>query len=278
MSTARAYSWRRWLALLLLAPSAAAADPCASARPEAGVPVRAPLGPAGFGTLPEACAATETSVVGTAAALIARRDFYGSLHASLAPRLRAQLPGGSWLSLAAPGLDYWLVANASIEAESTSVGPAALGWHMPLGATETLQIAPYARVLLGSPGPYRRATQYGLEHGLSAVWQPAPSLELVGGLSFPLLVAHNAGTMHVAYVPGIATDLGLVPWHWLSVTGGLGARVRAGDDSGFESLDLRAALRLYPWRGALVDTSLVLPTLGHDRTDFGLNLILGWIW
>jgi hypothetical protein len=63
-------------------PPAARADPthaCESRQPEAGVPVRAHLGPGDFGMIPEACPASALTLDAGAVLAVDVENYYGSV-------------------------------------------------------------------------------------------------------------------------------------------------------------------------------------------------------
>jgi hypothetical protein len=250
-----------------------------TSEPEAGVPVRIPVGgPADFGVLPEACAATSLALHGRAAILVAEPDYYGSLYAAAALRARVALPGGPWLSLWAPGPEYRFVANATVEGDSGDLSAGTLGLHVPLAATPALVISPYVRLLIPTETVFARATRSGFEHGVSAVTRLGGRAELIGGWAMPILLTHGGARVETTFMPTFSADLVLTPWRALAVAVGLALRVVPIDPEPLESIDPRASLRLYPWRGALVDLSGALPLAGRDRTGVAVALAIGWTW
>lgn len=264
-------------AALALSPRAARADACAAPGPEAGAPVRAALGPADFGAVPEACGRYELSLRGHLGLLIAEDDFYGNVAAGGALRGRILLPGGSWVSATQPGVVYRFVANATVEAESVDISAATLGWHQPLAIGDALQIAPYARVLLPTETVLENAARYGLEQGIGFVASLHEMVELTGGYSLPLLLTSTAGRTASLLMPLVALDLGFRPWRWLEVLGGGALRLVPTDPEPFESFDARASLRFYPHDGLLIDLAAAFPVGGRDRTLAGAGLALGWV-
>jgi hypothetical protein len=270
----------RWLAALVCCAlsQAAQAAPCTGRLPEAGAPPRLSFGPGGFGSVPEACPATDSALQAFASALIAVDDFYGSLEAGLAPRFRRRLSGNDWLSLWLPPLQYRFSANATIEASTVGIGDAAFGYHRAYVLDEQLALAPYVRVLYPFDSGYRNATRYGVEHGLAANLRLDARLELVGGLAFPLLFTVNGARVHASYIPSFEAEAVLSPLDWLSVALGAGCRWRDGDDPGFESFDPRVALRFYPYSGLRIELAAATPLWGGDRTDLVLGLNLGWVF
>lgn len=273
----------RVLGTLLVASTlgapARAADPCTSAQPEAGVPVRAPLGPADFGTLPEACGATELELVGRLGLTIATADFYGQVQAGGAVRGRLLLPGGSWLSASLPGVDWRHVVNATISTNRTDLSASTLGWHHPLPLSPRLQLAPYVRLLLPTETVFQNAVRYGLEQGIATVARLDPMLELVGGYALPLVLTSNGAATEPLLLPTVSFDAGFRPWSWLELVGGMAVRTAATDaDEPLEGIDPRVAIRLYPWRGLLFDLASAFPLGGRDRTLAGAALTVGWVF
>jgi hypothetical protein len=263
---------------LATAERGARAEPCRARVPEAGVPARTVVGPAGLGSPAEACAANDISLQGFASALIAVEDFYGGLGAGLTARARFVLGPEHWLSVWVPGLEYRFLANATIEAESAGMGAGAIGYHRALALGKDAQLAPFARMLLPTESVYQNAVRYGFDHGVSAVVRAEPWLELVGGAAFPLYVTVGSGSYHLSYQPNFAAEAIAAPFTFLAVAGGLGLRMRAGDDSALESFDPRLAVRVYPFRGARLEAAALLPLWGADRTDLVLGVNLGWIF
>jgi hypothetical protein len=246
--------------------------------PEAGAPARVSFGPGGFGSVPEACPTTDSALQGFASALIAVDDFYGLLEAGVAPRFRRHLSESDWVSLWLPPLQYRFSANATIEASTVGLGDASFGYHRLFSVTEKLALAPYLRVLYPFDSGYRNATRYGVEHGISASLGLASWLELVGGFAFPLFLSSNHRRLHASYVPSFEAQAVLSPLKWFGLVLGAGARLRDGDDQGFESFDPRAALRFYPYSGLRIELAAATPMWGADRTDLLLGLNLGWVF
>ena len=251
---------------------------CAS-DPESGVPVRVPItGPADFGVLPEACPATSVAARGRAAILVAERDYYGSLFAGAALAGRVAVGNGVWLSLWAPGPEYRFVANATVEQDSADLSAGTLGVHVPLEVDRRLVVAPYGRVLIPTETVLSRGTRTGIEQGLSAVVRLGDRVELVGGWAFPLLFTDGGASVRTLFAPAVSTDIVLRPFRALAIAAGAAVRVVPSDPDPLESVDPRASLRLYPWRGTFVDVSGALPLGGRDRSDVAAAIALGWIW
>jgi hypothetical protein len=244
-------------------------NPCDVQEPGHGVPIRVPLGPADLGVQPEACPHTSASLEGRGALVVAREDFYGSLLAGASLRGTVALPNDTWLSFWAPGVEYRFAANASVEADSTDLGAGALGYHVPLRLSRRATIAPFMRVLIPTETIFVRAHRWGLDHGATLAIAIDRQLELVGGLSFVDLVTVNGTRGLHAWMPSMSADAVYRPWRALAFAGGCGLRP-------LDSVDPRASIRVYPWRGAMVAVAAVAPMLGRDRTDIALALSMGW--
>jgi hypothetical protein len=262
--------------IALAAP--AAAEPCDSLQPEAGVPVRAPIAAADLGMLPEACPSTSIEARGRLRPLIDEDDFYGNLHAGGALRGRLELPDGVWLSAHFPGVDYRFVANATVEAESIDLSASTLAAHLALPIDDDVQLAPYLRVMLPTETVLQHAHRWGFEHGIAAVVRFHQRLEMVGGYALPVLLTSQQARTEVTYTPTFSADLHFRPWRWLSLVGGLAVRISVGEAEVLESYDPRAALRLYPWRGAFIDLAGAFPLLGRDRSIAAVGGTLGWLF
>jgi hypothetical protein len=251
---------------------------CATERSlDRGAPLRSAPGPAGFAGIPEACAATEVALQGDAAALVAVEDFFGTLEAGAALRARYAPSRALWFSLWLPGLSYRFAANATVEAESVDLGAGALGVHFGLPLGEATQLAPFARLLLPTETVFVHATRYGFEQGFSFVHEPAEWLELVGGMSFPLLLSDSFGTLHSALTPTISAQAGFTASSWLHFVGGASLRTRSGDESGFEAFEPALGVRFFAWRELRIELGGRAPLWGDDRTDLGLALNIGYL-
>lgn len=262
------------LLTVVLSASSTRGSPCDTSQPEAGVLVRVPLGPADLGVIPEACPATSAELRGVGQILIAPEDFYGGITAGGAGRFRQMLSNVSWISLWIPGVEYRYLVNASIDAESLSVGAGSVGYHRAFQLSAATQIAPYARVLLPTESLPKYATRYGFEHGISGVWRIGKALEVAGGFGFPLLLSVNYPAVLALLTPTVATDMTFRPWRFLAVSGGTAVRITSGQGDPFESFDPRTSIRIYFWNGML-DLGAVFPIGGRDRTDVAASAALG---
>jgi hypothetical protein len=264
---------------LLLSARVASADVCdARARHDPGAPARLGPGPAGFGSLPEACPGSDVSLQADASLLVATDDFYGSISAGVALRGRYAVTRWLWLSLWAPGLAYRYVANATVTAGAVDLGASAASAHFPLLFGQDAQVTPYVRVLVPTETIYVNGTRYGVDQGLAFAFLAARSWELVGGVTFPALFTDTSGHVHANYEPGLGLEAAFTPWRFFTLVGGATARLRFGDDQSFESLDPTLALRFFAWRGLKSELAGRFPLFGADRTDAGLALNVGWMF
>lgn len=259
-------------------PATAHAGPCDSHQPEAGVAIRAPMRAADLGAIPEACPNSSLTADARMDIALDVENYYGSVLASGTLRGRVALPRGPWISIYVPGVEYRLVANASLQPTSLDVGAGSIGGHFPLLATDELQLAPYARVLLPTETIYVNATRTGWELGTALTWNAHRMLELVGGVALPLTATFVGSETRVRFLPAAAVDLNFRPARWFTLAAGLGLRVEAEGEDAFEAFEPRAALRFYPWRGMLIELSGAFPFVGRDRTDVAAFLSLGWIF
>lgn len=257
---------------LLAAPARALCD-----APRPAAPARVGPGPAGFGSLPEACPGTEVGLLGDAALLdAAAEDFYGSVVVGAAVHGRYALDERVWVSAWLPGPQLHYVANATVETSSIELGPTAFGVHVSLPVTERSRLAPYARALVPTETIYRNATRYGFDHGLSFGHRLSPRLDVLGGAAFPLLLVDGSGTLHPSFQPFLRAEVAYTAFRWLTVNAGFALRLRGGDDAAFESFEPLLGLRFFPHRRVPIELGARLPLAGADRTDLGATLGAGY--
>jgi hypothetical protein len=240
-------------------------------------PARIGTGPASFGSLPEACPATDVALQGDAALLdAAAEDFYGSLFAGAAVRARYALDERVWVSAWLPGPQFLYVANATVEASSVELGPSALGLHASLPVSERARLAPFVRALVPTETVYRNATRYGFDHGFTFGYRALRKLDLLGGTSFPVLLVDGSGTLHASFLPVFRVEAAYTPFRWLTLNVGFALRFRGGDDAAFESFEPLVGLRFFPHRRVPIELAARLPLGGHDRTDLGATFGAGY--
>ena len=270
------------LALGLTATAARAAPertgPCASDQPEAGVGIRTFTGPGDLGRTPEACAASAGSIDTAGALTLDLDDFYGGIRIGAALHTRLALSDALWFSLGLPAVHWTYSANASIEAEVIDAGPLTLGAHLRAWHDETLQVAPYARLLLPTDTGYERAVRLGGELGAVLLVRTGARFELVVGAALTEVVVVNNPSALATTTAQVTSDATWRPSDWFSLALGIGLRLVPSEADVFESFDPRLGLRFYPWRGLAIDLSAHLPLAGRDRTTAAAMLSLGWIF
>ena len=151
-------------ALLAAAGAARAGEICPTAGEAASGPLAGGDGPADFGTIPEACLASDVTLRARGALLVAasKPDFFGSILAGAMLRARRPIGTKSWLTLALDVVDFRYINNGGLAATGLSFGPATLGYNRTVYATDGSTTAGYARLLL----PIDTARQNGFETGL----------------------------------------------------------------------------------------------------------------
>lgn len=267
------------LFVAVVLPSGVFADPCHYGQPEGGVPTRAAQGPADFGMLPEACAATAVVLDTSAGLTIALEEFYGNVGLNASLRARLAWSDALWFSATLPGLDYRFVANASLEATQLDLGATTVAVHAGSVVSDKVQLAPYFRLLLPTETVYQSALRLGIEVGVSSVARVHPLVELVSGVSLPLFIVTHGSGDDVRLGANASVDVNITPYEWWVISLGVGARLFGGDTlEPLESVDPRIAMRFYPWEGLMVDIAARTPVLGADRTDASVSLGLGWIF
>jgi hypothetical protein len=247
----------------------------ASAR-DLGAPARIGFGPAGFGSLPEVCPASEVGLQGDAALLVATEDFYGTVAAGGAIRGRYALGRGTWVSAWAPGPAFLYVANATVEHSSVDLGPSSLGLHTSVPFSPTIRFAPFVRTLLPTETIYHHAVRYGVEHGFTFGWHGHPKIEVYSGATFPLLLTDGSGTVHPSFGPSFRAEAAYTPFRFFRVNAGFSFRFRGGDDNAFEAFEPLLALRFLPVQKLRIELATRLPLAGADRTDAGVSLSAAW--
>jgi hypothetical protein len=239
-------------------------------------PARIGAGPAGFGSLPEVCPATELALQGDLALLVATEEFHGSVAAGAALRGRYALDDRIWVSAWLPGPEFHYVANATVDASAVELGASSLGIHASLPVSRRARLAPFARALVPTETIYRNATRYGFDHGFTFEYRALRKLDLIGGTSFPLLLTDGSGTLHASLQPVFRAEGAFAPWRWLTVNAGFSLRLRGGDDATFESFEPLFGLRFFPHRRVRIELAGRLPLGGHDRTDVAAALGVGY--
>jgi hypothetical protein len=264
-------------ALLAAAGAARAGEICPPAGEAASGPLAGGDGPADFGTIPEACLASDVTLRARGALLVAasKPDFYGSILAGAMLRARRPIGTKSWLTLALDVVDFRYLNNGGLAATGFSFGPATLGYTRTVYATDGSTTAGYARLLL----PIDTARQNGFETGLEVgglvrVRLGGRAIADGGvGLTAPLDV--TGGQLHGQLAPILLAEL----WFALSPGAALGAGAAATVElapaaslvTAVPRVSARFALARRFWTALLLE----LPVAGTDRTDFIGSLFAG---
>lgn len=264
------------LALSSLFVAANAAALCEPDARDPSAPARIGFGPAGFGSLPEACPATEIALQGDATILVATEEFYGSIAAGATVRGRYALGDRVWVSAWAPGPSYFYVANATVDASSVDLGASALGVHVSLPFFGGGRFAPFARALVPTETIYQHAVRYGFDHGFTTAFRALERLEILSGMSFPLLLTDGSGTVHASFGPLLRAEASFTPFRYLQANAGFSLRFRGGDDATFESFEPLFGVRVLPIAPLRLELAVRVPLAGHDRTDVGATFNAGW--
>jgi hypothetical protein len=261
-----------------LLPKNTSADPCQLKLNALGEPARLVMGPAGLGAVPESCPVTEAGLQGFGSALVAVNDFYGYVDGGLSAYLRYAFTKRDWFSFRFVPLEYRFSANATIEASRLGLGAGAIGYHHQTAVFRRFTLSTYARVLIPSDSAYRNAIEYGFDHGVSMSFLPKTWFAFTGGISLPSYFVVNGTRTYATFVPNLSLDAVWLPTRWMSLLLGTGIRTRCGRQSGFESLDPRAAIRFFLFRRLRIELGVATPLLGNDRTDLRLELDTAWLF
>lgn len=238
-------------------------------------PIRMAMGDAAdFGAAQEACPRTAVTLESRASALVATDDFYGRLYANVSVRGLVALPPmfaarPMWLSLFAPGFEYRLVANATIDQTRASLGAGALGWHMGVFNHDRTALALSVRALLPTETIFQRATRFGFEPGLALVYVWNTRFELNGNLALPGTFTTQRGGMISAHAPSLSSDFVIRPGRAFALAAGGNLRL-------LDAFDARLQVRFYPKSRLVVALGMSAPLYGRDRTDVALALSAGW--
>jgi hypothetical protein len=265
------------MAMLALARAASAADVCPKGVDPAAGPLAGGTGPADFGAVPDACAATDAAVRLRGAALVAPAmpDYFGSLIGTATLRGRYQLAERTSLSIAADVFAYRYVDNANLASHGPSAGPATVGIQQTFGLGATIALALYGRLLI----PIDTARQSGIETGAEvggALRVPAGSRVLLdGGLSLAAPLDVVGGQAHLRLDPGVLAEAWLRLRPWVAVAGGVALRATAAPTFDLVSVVPRVAVRFVSRRRIWTALLVELPVAGSDRTDLIAGLFLG---
>ncbi len=250
------------------------AQTCPPQAVESGPLFLAP-GPADFGQVPEACAATQADLRLRSEILVDRPDFYGALTGAATLRAKLRL-GPRWaLSAALDAASYRLAVNAAVQSSGVGVGPATVGGAR-MFETEAGLAAIYARVLLPFDSARRHGAVWGGELGVCAARRLPRSLRLAAGASFPATLAVVEGAGHGTLRPGGLLEVAWGPRPWAALAAGVAARTELAPDPTVLALALRPSALLI-WRQRLTfGIGADVPVAGRDRTDLTVSLLAGF--
>jgi hypothetical protein len=285
-----------WGALLLAAGGArrakAAERPPSAEAPTAdgGCPARweaaagplpggtAPLQPADFGAIPEACPASDVwlRVRGSLLDDSAGPGYFGDVLGDVTVRARRRLGPHGWLSLAVDLFSDRYVDNGGLASTGPSFGPATVGYYQEIVAGARTATAIYGRVLL----PLDTARQSGIETGLELGGSGRARLGrrwiVDGGLSLGGLLDVVGGQAHSRLEPAALAEAWFSPRPALGIFAGGALRFDAAPNPTLLTVvpraGLRAALRRSFWLAFLGEA----PVAGSDRTNVVASLFFGW--
>jgi hypothetical protein len=238
----------------------------------------APLQPADFGAIPEACAASDVwlRLRGSLLDDSGGPGYFGDVLADLTAHARRRLGPHGWLSVAVELFNERYVDNGSLVSTGPSFGPATVGYYQVISATARTATAIYTRVLL----PFDTARQSGIETGLelggSGRTRVGRRWVVDGGLSIagPLYLA--GGQAHGLLQPAALAEAWFSPRPAFGLFAGGELRFQAAPSPTLLTVvpraGLRAALRRSLWLALLGEA----PVAGTDRTNVVANLFFGW--
>ena len=264
--------------LLSSARTAAAAPPCASSDDPTHGPLMGGAGPADFGTVPEACGATDgvLRLRGAAALAPSMPDYYGSIFASATVRGRYQLGERTTLSLAADVFDYRYTNNGGLASSPVSAGPVTFAAHQMVALGSDTAASLYARALLPLDTGRQSGVEPGLELGAAARAALGARWVVDGGLALPAPLDIVGGQAHLRLEPVVLAEAWLRLRPAVALCGGVNLRVFAAPAFELRALvprlGARFAVRRRWWTALLVE----LPVAGSDRTDLIAGLYAGY--
>ncbi len=263
-----------FFALVLFVSAPADAD--TFARVEQGVPTRISIGPGDFGQMPEAVAQSRIIASARLGILADTANLFGTISAEAQLRATYRLIDRLWVAAGLSVFELRNVINASVSPTAVGLGPLTTSVHVMAYRGARTSVAPYARILWPTSTAYNFARPFGIEVGVSDLYELHPMLSLIGGVSLPLSLTGLGGRVLTTFTPTIAAELALHPWKWFELLGG--AEVRFGVDraGAFEYFAPKFALRFYPVSGLIFELRGMLPMGGIERTDYVFGGGLGW--
>jgi len=255
-----------------------AAGPCPEVWEGAAGPLPGGVGPADFGTTPEACGSSDMSarVRGTLLVAPSMPDYFGSATGAVLLRMRKPIAASSWLSVAFDALTYRYVNNAGLASSAFSLGPPTVAYHQGLSVSPALAAAVHVRALLPLDTARANSIATGLEIGGSLRAPLAARWVLDGGAALAAPAEIGGGQVHARFTPVALAELWYAPRAPLAVAAGgmveaqIAPTVAVG--TVVPRLAVRAALRSRFWLAGLLE----VPVAGSDRTDLVASLFLGY--
>jgi hypothetical protein len=266
------------LACLLISFRASAADVCPTGNDPAAGPLAGGTGPADFGAVPEACAATDAMLRLRAALTAASSmpDYYGSLIGVATLRGRYQVGEQSAVSLAVDVINYRYVNNANLASQGPSVGPATVAFLQTValgaGAATTL----YARALVPLDSARQDGIETGLEIGAGLRARPGARWIIDGGLALAAPADIVGGQIHVRLDSSLLAEAWLRLKPWAALGAGIDLRLEASPEYELVSTVPRAGARFRLPRKLWTAVLVEFPVAGRDRTDLIAGLFLGF--
>jgi len=238
----------------------------------------APLQPADFGTIPEACAASDVwlRLRGSLLDDSGGPGYFGDVLADVTVRARRRLGPHGWLSVAIDLFNDRYVNNGGLASTGPSFGPATVGYYQGIFATARTATAIYARVLLPLDTARQSGIETGLELGGSGRAHLGQRWVLDGGLSLAGPLYLVGGQAHGNLEPAALAEAWFSPRPALGIFAGGALRLEAAPSPTLLTVvpraGLRAALRHNLWLAFLGEA----PVAGSDRTNLVANLFFGW--
>jgi hypothetical protein len=262
----------------LPASPARAEGPCPARWEAAAGPLPGGIGPADFGAIPEACAASDLALRlrGTLLVASSAPDFFGSVMAGAMLRYRHALSSRTWISLAADAVTFRYVANAVVTSSGLSAGPPTVALHRAVAAGADWQVAVYGRALLPFDSARREGFETGFELGSAVRFAARARLGLDGGLALVGPVDVVAGQVHASLSPTGLVEGWFAPRSHIALYAGVAARFEAAPSLSFTSLVPRGAARFALRHGAWLAVLVEVPVVGTDRTDLVAAFYAGW--
>lgn len=234
--------------------------------------------PADFGAVPEACPGSDLSLrlEGELAVHSGAPDFSGDVVANGRARARRRLGPGSWVSIAVDLVTYRYFDDGGLVGTGTGFGPATLGYHLVLGATDRTSIAAYARALLPIDTARQNGLQTGLELGAAGRARPSRRWVVDGGISLAGPLEVTGGVARARFVPAALAEAWFSPKPSFAVFAGAGVRGEVAPAAALVAFTPRVGLRGTFQHGLWLAFLAEAPVAGDDPTQAIASLFVGW--